>query len=95
MSSVTPFPAIELHISHQRPTLVAYSRLAGRSAGGLAVPLALVSIPPGFGQTTMVSTQPADSGCRAAWLSLDAGDSDPARFLNYLIAAIRSVIPQE
>jgi LuxR family maltose regulon positive regulatory protein len=28
-----------------------------------------------------------------AWLSLDAGDNDPARFLTYLVAALRRVTP--
>jgi len=28
---------------------------------------------------------------RVAWLSLDAGDSDPARFLTYLIAALQTI----
>ena len=28
---------------------------------------------------------------RVAWLSLDAGDSDPARFLAYLVAALQTI----
>ena len=27
----------------------------------------------------------------AGWLSLDEGDNDPARFLSYLVAALRTV----
>src|SRR5690349_6946050 len=30
---------------------------------------------------------------RVAWLALDAGDSDPTRFLTYLVAALRTVAP--
>ena len=31
---------------------------------------------------------------RVAWLSLDEGDSDPARFLTYLVAALQTVAPK-
>jgi LuxR family maltose regulon positive regulatory protein len=30
---------------------------------------------------------------RVAWLSLDEGDSDPTRFLTYLVAALRTIAP--
>ena len=30
---------------------------------------------------------------RVAWLSLDHGDNDPARFLSYLIAALQTIAP--
>jgi LuxR family maltose regulon positive regulatory protein len=30
---------------------------------------------------------------RVAWLSLDEGDSDPARFLTYLVASLRTAVP--
>src|SRR5688500_6200063 len=30
---------------------------------------------------------------KVAWLSLDEGDNDPARFLTYLVAALRTIAP--
>jgi len=53
--------------------------------------LVLVSAPAGFGKTTLVCEWVA--GCRrpAAWLSLDEGDNDPARFLTCLVAALQTV----
>src|SRR5215213_1217473 len=30
---------------------------------------------------------------RVAWLSLDEGDSDPTRFLTYLVAALQTIAP--
>lgn len=30
---------------------------------------------------------------RVAWLSLDEGDNDPARFLSYLVAALQAIVP--
>jgi ATP/maltotriose-dependent transcriptional regulator MalT len=61
---------------------------AGRTRG-----LTLISAPAGFGKTTLVSEWVA--GCRrpAAWLSLDEGDSDPARFLIYLVSALQTIAP--
>ena len=33
--------------------------------------------------------------CPVAWLSLDAGDNDPTRFLSYLVAAIERIVEEE
>lgn len=58
---------------------------------GLHHKLTLISAPAGFGKTTLVSEWLASIKHPAAWLSLDEGDSDPTRFLAYLVAALRSV----
>jgi LuxR family maltose regulon positive regulatory protein len=55
--------------------------------------LALVCAPAGFGKTTLVSDWLAGCGRPAAWLSLDEGDSDPTRFLAYLVAALQTIAP--
>jgi len=60
---------------------------------GLPGKLTLISAAAGFGKTTLVSEWAAACGLPAAWLSLDEGDSDPARFLAYLIAALQTVAP--
>ena len=51
--------------------------------------LTLVSAPAGFGKTTLVSAWARESQHAVAWLSLDEADSDPHRFLTYLISAIQ------
>ena len=53
----------------------------------------LVSAPAGYGKSTFVSQRVHASGRACAWLSLDPADSDPKRFLCYLIAALRTVVP--
>ncbi len=62
--------------------------------------LTLVAAPAGYGKTTLISEWIEEIGPRdaspplrdaVAWLSLDEGDNDPARFLAYLINAIHQV----
>jgi LuxR family maltose regulon positive regulatory protein len=55
--------------------------------------LTLISAPAGFGKTTLLSEWAAGCGQPVAWLSLDDGDNDPARFLTYLIAALQKARP--
>ena len=68
-------------------------RLIERLRIGLRGPLALLSAPAGYGKTTLLSEWHAGrgQGVPAAWLSLDAGDCDPALFTRYLIAALGSM----
>jgi LuxR family maltose regulon positive regulatory protein len=51
----------------------------------------LVSAPAGFGKTTCVAQWVHALDHPVAWLSLDAADDDPGRFLAYLLAALRKV----
>jgi LuxR family maltose regulon positive regulatory protein len=81
----------KLYIPPIRRELVSRSRLIERLNTGLQRKLTLISAPAGFGKTTLVSEWLAGSAQRAAWLSLDEGDNDPARFLAYMIAALRTI----
>jgi LuxR family maltose regulon positive regulatory protein len=81
----------KLYLPPPRPRVIHRTRLIERLNEGLHRKLTLVSAPAGFGKTTLVSAWIADSGRPTAWLSLDEGDSDPARFLTYLVAALQTV----
>ena len=87
--------ATKLYIPPSRQRVVLRPRLVQRLNDGLAAgnKLHLVSAPAGFGKTTLVSEWVAGCGRPVAWLSLDEGDSDPSRFLAYLIAALQTVAP--
>jgi LuxR family maltose regulon positive regulatory protein len=61
---------------------------------GLAGRFTLISAPAGSGKTTLLSAWLTQCPCSAAWLSLDAGDNDPVRFLSYLIAALQTIVPE-
>src|SRR5450756_2557664 len=83
--------ATKLHIPPRRPKVVVRPRLMERLNDGLHCRLTLISAPAGFGKTTLVSEWLAGCNRQAVWLSLDEGDSDPARFLTYLVAAMRTI----
>jgi LuxR family maltose regulon positive regulatory protein len=53
--------------------------------------LTLISAPAGFGKTTLLSEWVAGSERSVAWVSLDEGDNDPARFLAYFVAALQTI----
>ncbi len=83
-----------------RPQSILRPRLIERLNGGLAEgkSLTLVSASAGFGKTTLLSEwiggiKRRDPNPGVAWLSLDEGDSDPSRFLSYLVAALQCVEP--
>jgi LuxR family maltose regulon positive regulatory protein len=74
--------------------LVQRSHILASLNAGLRGKLTLISAPPGFGKTTLVSEWIRDCGHPAAWLSLDKNDNDPSRFLIYLIAALQRIDPE-
>jgi len=66
-------------------------RLLARLNRGVEGKLTLVSAPAGFGKTTLLGEWLQQLDRPFAWLSLDEGDNDPARFLAYLAAALQTV----
>src|SRR5207248_5746408 len=88
-----PILATKLYIPPPPPTVVPRPRLIARLNEGLHRKLTLIAAPAGFGKTTLVSAWVAGCGRPVAWLSLDAGDNDPARFLTYLVVALRTIAP--
>src|SRR4051794_10611531 len=89
----TPILATKLYILSRRPKVVLRSRLLDRLNAGLHRKLTLISAPAGFGKSTLLSEWVAACGRPAAWLSLEEGESDPTRFLTYLVAALQTIAP--
>src|SRR6266487_1883227 len=87
----TPILATKLYIPRPRPNVVNRPRLLERLNEGLHRKLTLISAPAGFGKTTLVSEWVEGIERPTAWLSLDEGDNDPARFLAYLVAALQTI----
>ena len=90
---LAPLLATKLHQPRPRAQLVPRVHLVERLQQGLSGALTLISAPAGFGKTTLVSEWVAGCARPAAWLSLDEGDNDPARFLTYLVAALQTIAP--
>ena len=87
----TPLLITKLYIPPVRPELVSRPRLIERLNTGLHRKLTLVSAPAGFGKTTLLSKWAAGCGRSVAWVSLDKGDNDPARFWAYFVAALQAL----
>lgn len=68
-------------------------RLLERLDLGLRCRLILISAPAGFGKTTLLSEWIARRQQPVAWVSLDKGDNDPARFWTHVIAALQTIEP--
>jgi ATP/maltotriose-dependent transcriptional regulator MalT len=86
--------ATKLYVPRLPPGFVSRPRLAARLAEGLARGLLLVCAPAGFGKTSLLADWARHGQRPVAWLSLDAGDNDPARFWRHMVAAVDRVAPE-
>ena len=99
--SPLPFASVQdillvpkVHMPPSRHDLVQRPRLSERLAVGLRGPLTLIVAPAGFGKTTLIGDWHAANQAvrpRTAWLALDGGDNDLARFLRYVVAALQTL----
>jgi LuxR family maltose regulon positive regulatory protein len=85
--------ATKLHVPRPRPDLVSRQRLEERLDEGLGQGVVLVCAPAGYGKTVLLADWVRRGPRPAAWLSLDAGDNDPARFWRHAVAALDQARP--
>ena len=85
--------ATKLHMPGPRPGMVPRRRLLARLDEGLRRGLVLVCGPAGYGKTVLLADWARRGEVPAAWLSLDAGDNDPARFWRHAVAALDRARP--
>jgi LuxR family transcriptional regulator, maltose regulon positive regulatory protein len=84
----------KVHAPSPRRELVLRPVLVDRLTAGTEK-LTLLAAPAGWGKTTMLAEWLAqDDHQRFAWLSVDRGDNDPARFWSYVVEALRTVEPE-
>jgi len=95
-----PLLKTKLHIPHRRPDMVPRSMLIKQLNERTQRKLTLITAPAGYGKTNLASEwthslQSEDtSNNRITWLSLEEADSEPIRFLSYVIAALQQVAPE-
>jgi len=85
--------ATKLHLPRPQPGFVPRPRLAQALAGGLRRGRVLVCAPAGSGKTALLADWARGGGQPVAWLGLDVGDTDPARFWRYVVAALDRAWP--
>jgi LuxR family transcriptional regulator, maltose regulon positive regulatory protein len=87
--------ATKLQIPRARSGLVPRARLVALLVAASEAKLALVEAPVGSGKTTLLAEWHAapEEQRPFAWFSLDRADNDPVRFLEGVIAALRTVEP--
>jgi LuxR family maltose regulon positive regulatory protein len=89
----------KLYVPPLRPGYIPRPRLLRRLSAAAALPLTLVSAPPGFGKTALLSewiSREAGATPRRlclGWLSLDESDNDLAGFWTYVISALQTALP--
>lgn len=88
---ITPILNTKIYIPPSRTYAVSRPRLSEQLTKGLHGKLTLISAPAGYGKTTLLSEWVATCEEPAAWLSLDEEHCDPARFLVYFVAALRTL----
>src|SRR5580704_13663190 len=93
MSGQDVLLATKLHVPRPQPGFVPRPRLVQALSQGLARGRVLVCAPAGFGKTSLLAGWACGGGRPVAWLGLDAGDNDPARFWRYVVAALDRAQP--
>ena len=76
-------------------SLVSRTRLHDLLDAGVGghIRLLLVSAPAGSGKSTVLASWLAGRSDAAAWLQVEAADSDPVRFWSYLVQAVTAAAP--
>lgn len=91
--SAEPILETRLSVPPPPPVMIPRPRLLARLNVGMSHRLTLLAAPAGFGKTTLLAAWAEQAPCPVTWLTVEAGDRDPARFLAYLQAAITRVLP--
>jgi LuxR family transcriptional regulator, maltose regulon positive regulatory protein len=88
---IAPLLTTKISVPIPRPELVPRRHLLERLSASLSRRVTLISAPPGFGKSTLVSHALQSLRRPVAWISLDESDNDPMQFLGYFLAGLRQL----
>src|SRR4051794_23428986 len=91
VATSTMLAEAKLVAPRSRAGLVDRPRILGTLDGGEGTAVALVAAPAGYGKTTAVRAWCESRGAALAWVTLDAGDNDPARLWLYVATDVDRV----
>lgn len=90
--------ATKFHVPAAGPDIMLRERLYRLLDQGLSQPLTLLSAPPGFGKTVLLSdwihNRVKGDVLKTGWLSIDESDNKLNIFWRYFAAAVQSVCPE-
>ena len=89
-----PLLRTKFYVPPNRPSQIARPRLNNLIDRGFDRALILISAPAGYGKTTLVSSWLRHNDIASTWLSLNEGDNDPVRFLQYFLQALQKIDPK-
>jgi LuxR family maltose regulon positive regulatory protein len=90
MSVEFPLLATKLFVPPPRANRVGRARLRDRLDAVPGGSVTLVSAAAGSGKSTLLADWALSSDRRVGWVSLDAEDDEPRRFLGYVVGALKS-----
>jgi len=88
-----PISKTKIIVPHRRPEILSRPRLLESMKGLLANKLVLLSAPAGYGKTSLLIELSQNVEMKVCWLSLDALDRNPQRFMAYMMAALAERLP--
>ena len=92
-ASTIPISKTKIVVPQRRPEILSRPRLLESMKGLLTNKLVLLSAPAGYGKTSLLIDLAQNVEMEVCWLSLDALDRNPQRFMAYMMASLAEHLP--